>query len=125
MPIAIALSSTERLHRWLGGRWSLLFSHPEDFASHGFEADRWVVSVNPEDHLLESVTVTGPSDLIEQIRSGRLTIFATVVLTLDDRDAKITQKDATFSDLPTPLTFEVPDTTVRLSIRTIEAPVTP
>ena len=39
---AIASSSTERLHRWLSGRWSLLFSHPEDFASHGFEADRWV-----------------------------------------------------------------------------------
>jgi len=39
---AIALSSTDRLHQWLGGRWSLLFSHPEDFASHGFEADRWV-----------------------------------------------------------------------------------
>jgi hypothetical protein len=39
---AIALSSTQRLHRWLSGRWSLLFSHPEDFASLGFEADRWV-----------------------------------------------------------------------------------
>lgn len=90
-----------------------------------FEAERWVVTVNPEDHLLESVTVTGPSDLIEQIRSGRLTIFATVVLTLDDRDAKITQKDATFSDLPTPLTFDAPDTTVRLSIRTIETPAVP
>lgn len=39
---AIALSATDRLQQWLGGRWSLLFSHPEDFASHGFEADRWV-----------------------------------------------------------------------------------
>jgi len=38
----IALSATERLHGWLGGRWSMLFSHPEDFASHGFEADRWM-----------------------------------------------------------------------------------
>lgn len=38
----IALSASDRLHRWLGGRWSLLFSHPDDFACHGFEADRWV-----------------------------------------------------------------------------------
>jgi len=39
---AIALSATDRLQHWLSGRWSLLFSHPEDFASEGFEADRWV-----------------------------------------------------------------------------------
>lgn len=90
-----------------------------------FEAERWVVTVNPEDHLLESVTVTGPSDLIERIRSGSLTIFATVVLTLDDRDAKITQKEATFTDLPTPLTFDAPDTTVRLTIESIEPPEAP
>lgn len=90
-----------------------------------FEAERWVVTVNPEDHLLESVTVTGPSDLIERIRSGSLTIFATVVLTLDDRDAKITQKEATFTDLPTPLTFDAPDTTVRLTIDTIDPPEAP
>jgi hypothetical protein len=39
---AIGSPATERLHHWLDGRWSLLFSHPEDFAAHGFEADRWV-----------------------------------------------------------------------------------
>lgn len=31
------------LRRWLSGRWALLFSHPEDFAHHGFEADRWLM----------------------------------------------------------------------------------
>lgn len=31
------------LSRWLGGRWGLLFSHADDFASYGFEADRWLV----------------------------------------------------------------------------------
>lgn len=87
-----------------------------------FESDRWVVTVHPDDVLLEDVTVTGPSELIERIRSGQLTIFATVVLTLDDRDARITQKEATFSDLPTPLTFEAPSTIVRLTITPAPAP---
>ena len=98
---------------------------PVQIRRPAFESEKWIVTVNPEDYLLENVTVTGPSDQIEQIRSGRLTIFATVVLTLDDRDARITQKEATFSDLPTPLTFEAPSTTVRLSIRPVDAAGTP
>jgi hypothetical protein len=27
------------------GRWALVFSHPDDFASYGFEADRWMFEV--------------------------------------------------------------------------------
>lgn len=38
-----ALSPASSLRRWLAGRWALLFSHPEDFASYGFEADRWLI----------------------------------------------------------------------------------
>jgi hypothetical protein len=34
---------SDDLRRWLAGRWALLFSHPDDFASYGFEADRWLV----------------------------------------------------------------------------------
>jgi hypothetical protein len=34
---------SDSLGRWLAGRWALVFSHPEDFASYGFEADRWLV----------------------------------------------------------------------------------
>jgi hypothetical protein len=33
------------LRKGLRGRWALLFSHPDDFAHHGFEADRWVEQV--------------------------------------------------------------------------------
>jgi hypothetical protein len=33
------------LRRWLRGDWALLFSHADDFASYGFEADRWLVHV--------------------------------------------------------------------------------
>jgi hypothetical protein len=33
------------LRKWLRGRWALLFSHPDDFANYGFEADRWIDQV--------------------------------------------------------------------------------
>jgi hypothetical protein len=36
------------LRRWLHGRWALLFSHADDFASYGFESDRWLVHVQEE-----------------------------------------------------------------------------
>jgi hypothetical protein len=98
---------------------------PVQIRRPAFEAERWTVQVDPANHLLQNVTVTGPSDLIEQIRNQQLTIFASVVLTLDDRDAGITQKEATFTDLPTPLSFSAPSTTVRLTIKPIEVPATP
>lgn len=33
------------LRGWLHGNWGLLFSHPDDFASYGFESDRWLVHI--------------------------------------------------------------------------------
>ena len=42
------------LRGWLHGSWGLLFSHADDFASYGFEADRWLVHVRDA---FESATV--------------------------------------------------------------------
>ncbi|MEL6795681.1 MAG: hypothetical protein AAFO89_02550 [Planctomycetota bacterium] len=81
-----------------------------------FQADRWIVRVDEADQLLSGVVVTGPSDLIAQIRSNELRIFATVSLTPDDLDRLITEKAVTFSELPTPLRFETERATVRLQI---------
>jgi hypothetical protein len=33
------------LKKWLRDRWALVFSHPDDFANYGFEADRWIDQV--------------------------------------------------------------------------------
>lgn len=33
------------VRKWLHGHWALLFSHADDFASYGFEADRWLMMV--------------------------------------------------------------------------------
>lgn len=53
------------LKGWLQGNWGLLFSHPDDFASYGFEADRWLVHVEHAlaDNFVRPIALTmGTSD---------------------------------------------------------------
>lgn len=96
---------------------------PVQIQRPAFQADRWVVRVNTQDQLLSGVVVSGPSELIGPIRSGEVPVFATVVLTPDDLDRRVTEKEIRFSSLPTPLRFESPKPTVRLTIeRVAEAP---
>jgi len=45
--------SISQVRRWLDGSWALLFSHSDDFADHGFEADRWIA------HVCEAFASTG------------------------------------------------------------------
>lgn len=86
-----------------------------------FQAERWVVRVDEADQLLSGVVVTGPSNLIDRIRSNDLRIFATVSLTPDDLDARITEKAVTFTELPTPLRFETRNAMVGLTIEPASA----
>lgn len=54
--LALAYSECDRtdvltiasLRAWMKGRWALLFSHADDFACYGFEADRWLAHVEHE-----------------------------------------------------------------------------
>jgi len=48
-------------------QWALLFSHPDDFASYGFEADRWLV------HVREAFAATGVRPLALAATAGSST----------------------------------------------------
>ncbi|HKQ83653.1 MAG TPA: hypothetical protein VJS42_15785 [Steroidobacteraceae bacterium] len=39
------LATAASLFDWLDGRWGLVFSHPDDFATFDLEADRWLALV--------------------------------------------------------------------------------
>lgn len=61
-----AQPSVATLRDWLQGRWALLFSHPDDFASYGFEMDRWIV------HVSETFAVARVSALALTGRKARI-----------------------------------------------------
>jgi len=70
------------VRRWLHGRWALLFSQPDDFASYGFESDRWLV------HVQEAFTTAAirPLALAGAHEAGWVTEVGgcTTTLTLDE-----------------------------------------
>lgn len=85
------------------------------------EPKSFTVELNEEDQLLKDVKVTGPADLVAQVRSGTIPIRAQVVF---DHDALVkggqrgeSPYPIQFVDVPTALSVESPKTSVRVTIK--------
>lgn len=78
------------------------------------DANEWRVTVH--DQFLTDVTVVGPVDIIERIRTNQLPVIALLSLSTDELERRITEKRATFRLLPDELRFEGGDRPVRITI---------
>lgn len=103
----------------------VLPSVPVQVKLAGSEAGRWEITIPEDDKFLTDVEVRGPSEMIDRIKAGELTVTAFVSLSFEDLERGITSKDAVFSELPTPLTFKAGNTKVRLTIKRREPVATP
>lgn len=79
----------------------------------------WLVI--PQDPFLRDVTVTGPVEEIERIRTGETRITGTLELSVDEleraaREGGEATFTARFASLPSPLRFEVEDALVRVRV---------
>lgn len=78
---------------------------------------------------LKDVAVVGPIDLIEQIKSGKLAPVATIALTTQELEratvtGQVLAKEPCFSDIPTPLSFDVKQKIIRVLVRKRDTPST-
>jgi hypothetical protein len=85
------------------------------------ELSRWEISIPEQDRFLPKVKVSGPADMIEQVRRGEIKVVAAVSLSFEELERGITQKEVGFGDLPSPLRFESDSRLVRVSIKKREA----
>lgn len=82
------------------------------------EAARWDITVPTQDLFISDVRVSGPNDLVDQVRRGDLKVTAIAALSFDELERGITSKRVTFSaDAPGDLRFEADKASVRLEIK--------
>lgn len=62
------------------------------------DAGKWIVEL--QDKSIADVTLTGPTDQLERIRSGRWPVRAMITLSADDLTRAVQARPATFPDLP-------------------------
>ncbi len=80
---------------------------------------RWQVELL--DPFLADVTVEGPADLIDRIKTGATTVRARVELTTDDLESGVTSESVIFDDEGT-LEYQVPSREVDLAITRVGSP---
>jgi hypothetical protein len=86
------------------------------------EAALYDIQIPPDARLLTDVSVTGPSDIIDQIREGRLRPIAWITLTFEELERAAAageplQAEIIFSELPTPLRFEARQRTIPVQVQ--------
>jgi hypothetical protein len=87
------------------------------------ETERWRVTIPPEDQGIEDVVVTGPSDVIERIRTQQMTVVGVVELTDVELERRIESKAVAFPLLPDSVTVDAAGRPIRLVIEERDQPV--
>lgn len=87
------------------------------------EYARWEITVPEEDQFITDVKISGPVDLIDQVKRGGITVTAQVILSFDELERGIASKDVIFSSIPpaAELQYNADSTKVRLRIKRREA----
>ncbi len=81
------------------------------------ELSRWDIAIPEQDRFIPKVKVSGPADLIEQVKRGEIKVTATVSLSFEDLEKAVTQKEVVFCDLPSPLKFETESRLIHLTVK--------
>lgn len=86
------------------------------------EAALWDIQIPPESRLLTDVSVTGPADIIDQVRDGRLRPIAYITLAFEELERAAAsgqpiQAEVAFSDMPSPVRFEYRPRTIPVTVR--------
>lgn len=90
------------------------------------ETGRFRVDINADDAFISNVTVSGPSELVEQVRGGQIRIVALLWLTSDELEKPIDSKMVSFGVLrdgqvvgpPQGLVIRAANATVRFTVKT-------
>ncbi len=86
------------------------------------ELGRWLITLAPEDTDLFDVTISGPSEGVDQVISGAVRPMAIVSLSFDELERGITSKTARIVLLPPGVSARVEDAEVGLTIERVEEP---
>jgi len=78
------------------------------------DAGKWVVEL--EDKFIKDVTLSGPSEQLERVRSGKWAVKATIEISSDDLAKGVRSKQAMFAELPPGVSAATGDRVVRLKI---------
>ncbi|MBL0922558.1 MAG: hypothetical protein IBJ10_10575 [Phycisphaerales bacterium] len=105
-------------------------SAPVQLLTPPAESGRFRVEIEADDAFVTGVTVSGPSELVEQVRSGQMRIVALLWLTSDELERPITSKMVSFGalrdgqvvGLPAGLSVRAADAQVQFTVTPVSAP---